>query len=75
MNTQTENMDAAQSQCFDPFPEPQTIPSGWDLSGFASDEAGGHVHMYTGKHVDTQHREASLWDATRNMPATLVTEN
>ena len=34
MNTQEENRDNVQSQYFDPFPEPQTIPSGWDTSGF-----------------------------------------
>jgi hypothetical protein len=36
MNTQDENRDFVQSQYFDPFPEPQTIPSGWDTSGFFS---------------------------------------
>ena len=34
MNTQNENMDVVQSHCFDPFPEPQTIPAGWDTSAF-----------------------------------------
>lgn len=33
MNTQDEHRDVFQSHCFDPFPQPQTIPSGWDLSG------------------------------------------
>jgi len=33
MNTQDEDRDVFQSQYFDPFPQPQTIPSGWDLSG------------------------------------------
>jgi hypothetical protein len=33
MNTQDEDRDVFQSHCFDPFPQPQTIPSGWDLSG------------------------------------------
>jgi hypothetical protein len=33
MNTPDENRDIFQSQYFDPFPQPQTIPSGWDLSG------------------------------------------
>lgn len=36
MNTQDENQDAAQSAAYNPFPEPQTIPSGWDTSGFLS---------------------------------------
>ena len=33
MNTQDDNRDVSQSQYFDPFPQPQTIPAGWDLSG------------------------------------------
>ena len=33
MNTQDEDRDVFQSQYFDPFPQPQTIPLGWDLSG------------------------------------------
>ena len=32
MSTQNENPEATQTQWFDPFPEPHTIPSGWDLS-------------------------------------------
>ena len=36
MNTQDEDRDVFQSYCFDPFPQPQTIPSGWDLSGLTS---------------------------------------
>ena len=36
MNTQDENLDAAQNSAYNPFPEPQTIPSGWDTSGFYS---------------------------------------
>ena len=34
MTTQNEDRDVFQTHCFDPFPEPQTIPSGWDTSGF-----------------------------------------
>ncbi len=34
MNTQDENQDTVR----DSFPEPQTIPSGWDTSTFSSDE-------------------------------------
>jgi hypothetical protein len=37
MTNQDENQDTVQSQYFDPFPQPQTIPSGWDLSGLISD--------------------------------------
>jgi uncharacterized protein YbdZ (MbtH family) len=36
MNTQDEDRDVFTSHCFEPFPEPQTIPSGWDLSGILS---------------------------------------
>lgn len=32
MATQNENLDSSRTEDFDPFPEPQTIPSGWDLS-------------------------------------------
>jgi hypothetical protein len=35
MNPQDENRDVSQ-HCFDPFPEPQTIPSGWDTSAILS---------------------------------------
>ena len=34
MNTQNENQEIAHSSAYNPFPEPQTIPSGWDTSGF-----------------------------------------
>jgi len=30
MNTNNEEV---QNTAYNPFPEPQTIPSGWDLSG------------------------------------------
>ena len=36
MTTQDEDRDVFQSHCFDPFPQPQTIPSGWDVSGLLS---------------------------------------
>lgn len=32
MNTQDENQDIAQNPAYNPFPEPQTIPAGWDTS-------------------------------------------
>ena len=32
MNAPDENQDTAQSAAYNPFPEPQTIPYGWDLS-------------------------------------------
>jgi hypothetical protein len=34
MNTENEDRDMFQS--FDPFPQPQTIPAGWDLSALLS---------------------------------------
>lgn len=36
MTTQDEDRDFSESQAFDPFPEPRTLPSGWDLSGLLS---------------------------------------
>jgi hypothetical protein len=36
MTTQNEDRDVLQPHSFDPFPQPQTIPSGWDLSGLLS---------------------------------------
>ena len=35
-NNQNNDQDPAQSQYFDPFPEPQTIPAGWDTSTILS---------------------------------------
>ena len=34
MNTQDENQDTAQNSAYNPFPQPQTIPAGWDTSVF-----------------------------------------
>jgi hypothetical protein len=36
MNPQNENQDNVRSSAYNPFPEPQTIPSGWDTSVFSS---------------------------------------
>jgi uncharacterized protein YbdZ (MbtH family) len=36
MTTQDENQEITHSSAYNPFPEPQTIPSGWDLSGLLS---------------------------------------
>ena len=36
MNPQDENQDTVQTSAYNPFPEPQTIPSGWDTSTFFS---------------------------------------
>lgn len=32
MNTPNEEPKAVENSAYNPFPEPQTIPSGWDLS-------------------------------------------
>jgi hypothetical protein len=45
MNTQDEDRDVTQSHCFDPFPEPQTIPSGWDMSTLLSAPATDTVQQ------------------------------
>ena len=37
MSTPTENTNASDAPIFDPFPEPNTMPSGWDLSGLTPD--------------------------------------
>jgi hypothetical protein len=36
MNTEDDKQDTVQSSAYNPFPEPQTIPSGWDTSEFVS---------------------------------------
>jgi len=36
MTTQNEDRDVTQSHNLDPFPQPQTIPAGWDLSTLLS---------------------------------------
>lgn len=36
MTPQNEERDVFATHCFDPFPEPQTIPSGWDTSVFSA---------------------------------------
>jgi hypothetical protein len=36
MTTQDENRENIHTPAYNPFPEPQTIPSGWDTSGFFS---------------------------------------
>jgi hypothetical protein len=32
MNTHDEDQNVSENSAYNPFPEPQTIPSGWDLS-------------------------------------------
>ena len=36
MNTHYENQDTSQNSAYNPFPEPQTIPSGWDFAALTS---------------------------------------
>jgi hypothetical protein len=36
MNPQNETQDATFNSAYNPFPEPQTIPSGWDYSALTS---------------------------------------
>ena len=35
-NPQDVNQDFVKSSAYNPFPEPQTIPRGWDTSAFFS---------------------------------------
>ncbi len=37
MNTPNEESKTVENSAYNPFPEPQTIPHGWDLSGMFSD--------------------------------------
>ncbi len=42
MNPKNENPEEKQDAFFEPFPEPNTIPAGWDVSGMYTDpEADG----------------------------------
>ena len=36
MNTRNEEQDVVSNSAYNPFPEPQTIPSGWDFSALTS---------------------------------------
>ena len=38
MDPRDENQNTVDNSAYNPFPEPQTIPSGWDTSGFFSSE-------------------------------------
>ena len=35
--TPNEDTNVSETPIFEPFPEPQTVPSGWDLSELTSD--------------------------------------
>jgi len=37
MKPPKEKVEDVQAPIFDPFPEPNTMPSGWDLSGLIPD--------------------------------------
>ena len=50
MNTKDENQDTTQNSAYNPFPEPQTIPSGWDTSEF----------FFTSQPVSTEQTEDSV---------------
>jgi uncharacterized protein YbdZ (MbtH family) len=43
MNPQNEDQDIAQNSAYNPFPEPQTIPAGWDMSGLTASETDSAV--------------------------------
>ena len=36
MTTPTEDTNVSENPIFEPFPEPQTMPSGWDLGTLVS---------------------------------------
>lgn len=38
MNKQEKKTGQPQEPLFEPFPEPRTMPEGWDLSAFNSDK-------------------------------------
>jgi hypothetical protein len=37
MSTPNEDTNVSETPIFEPFPEPNTMPSGWDLSGLTPD--------------------------------------
>jgi hypothetical protein len=39
MNPQDGYQNAVDNSAYNPFPEPQTIPSGWDTSGFYASQS------------------------------------
>ena len=55
MTTQDENSDTIQNSAYNPFPEPQTIPSGWDTSVLLSATQTDSVF----EAVDTAESESS----------------
>jgi hypothetical protein len=51
MNTDNEAQDGIYNSAHNPFPEPQTIPSGWDLSGIISTP---QIHSDTDENVSLE---------------------
>lgn len=45
MTTQNEERDVFQPHSFEPFPEPQTIPAGWDTSTILSVQTSDSVQQ------------------------------
>jgi uncharacterized protein YbdZ (MbtH family) len=43
MNTPNEEQETMDNSAYNPFPEPQTIPSGWDLSGLPTPQAASVI--------------------------------
>ncbi len=53
MTTQNEDQDPVQTDWLDPFPEPHTIPSGWDFSGiFPSPQADSAIDVDSPSEVE-----------------------
>jgi hypothetical protein len=52
MNTDNEDQDVVHNSAYNPFPEPQTIPSGWDTSTFFS-------HPQTDSMMDEENSDES----------------
>jgi len=47
MSTPTENPNVSETPIFDPFPEPNTMPSGWDLSGLTPEPTPASTETVT----------------------------
>lgn len=58
MTTQDEKQDTVQTSIYNPFPEPQTIPSGWDISAFFS--APEPFNLAQGKPASAQGADDSV---------------
>jgi hypothetical protein len=55
MNTKDENQDTVHNSAYNPFPQPQTIPSGWDTSVFLSaSQSSTSVDLSAESDSDTQ---------------------